>query len=171
MRNNNKGITLIELIVVIALITVVLTVTYQIFFVSSKMFDAGVSKATLQHETRVASNQITDKLKFAKVVSTTAITGQAYYRIALESNTITGLNNMIVEEYNAGGTMTKKDIYSTSVKNMLFTTNVADSNIINFVIEVSTGKQDFTISSSVFLKNFTIPSILHGQSVFVSVYN
>lgn len=155
IKNNIKGITLIELIVVMALITVVLGVTYSIFIVSRKSFDIGVNKTIVQQDARVCTNKITKELKLAKSISTSPIPSDDYYKLSLKPNATTGYNSVINTKYNSSGSVVMEQEFGSFIQSMAFKTATNSSKIVQFNLVVTTGKQTIPINSSVQLINTT----------------
>lgn len=139
MKQNQKGITLVELIIVLGLIVVVIGVTYNVFFVSSSIFDTGVNKANIQQSARVCSNEIIDSLKFAKQVSKDPISG---------GNTIYLDNKRIVFEDSAGN----KQMFGDYIENLKFESK-ENGKVVYFEFDVNTGKQQLKMESSVAFAN------------------
>jgi prepilin-type N-terminal cleavage/methylation domain-containing protein len=64
-RCNNKGLTLIELIIVLALMGLVLTGAYALFFIGNTIFSHGESQYGLQSEARLAIESMTNEIRYA----------------------------------------------------------------------------------------------------------
>lgn len=65
---NNAGFTLIELIVVSALMILVITVAYSLFSFGNKLFSISSNQYDAQSEVRIAMDSITNKIRFATQV-------------------------------------------------------------------------------------------------------
>ena len=169
-KKDNRGITLVELIIVLALISVVLFLTITILLISKKSFDLGMDSTIIQQDARRASDHITDKLKFAKYVSSSPLTGQEYYRISLEDNAL-AVSNIIVEKYDSSGVVTQKMTVSKNIKSLQFTSGDENSKLIDFEIMASSGDYNYQLKSSVTLNNSSITEQLHGSTIlYFSLY-
>lgn len=62
---NQKGITLIELIAVMAIISIALMGIYSYFIHGQRMYVSGTDRANLHHNLRMTSERITRELRFA----------------------------------------------------------------------------------------------------------
>ncbi|MFZ7121519.1 MAG: hypothetical protein ACOWWH_11300 [Eubacteriaceae bacterium] len=155
---NNDGYTLIEAVIVIAFIVVVLTVLFNVFFISRNIFVTGVDKASLQHDARIVSDAIIDELKSAKEVSAVVLTGN-YYSLSLESGNV-------VIKYNG----TTHEILGQYINNITFKNN-SDSNIVNIVIDASNGGETYSIDTSVMLNNTTVDLTSNPSVIYYSLYD
>jgi len=67
-RLNNKGFTLIELMVTVLLIGLVLTTVYGMVTAGNRFFAQGDAKADIQSSLRVSANYISDQIRYASDV-------------------------------------------------------------------------------------------------------
>ena len=167
IKDNDKGVTLIELIIVIGLLVVVLAVLYNIFMVSQKSFQIGIDKSIVQQDARVCSNKITDELKLAKTVSLTEPTGE-YYRISLKPNGTTVYKSVIITKYSEG--VAAEQEFGSYIQSITFTTKTTNSKVVQFDMVVTTGKQTIPINSSVQLINTTADLTTSSSQVFYTKY-
>lgn len=169
--NNNRGVTLVELLVALALITITLAVVTNIFVVGNKTFVTGVDKSTVQQDGRFTSDRIADELKFAKEIKASAAeigdkTTNGYYRMRLVDNPdLTGTEKVLeIQKFDSTdtevpNTMQKVGRYLVNIKY----TAPTGSKIVKYDIDVTTGEQDFTINSSV--KSMNIDTINIGTDI------
>lgn len=73
---DNKGLSLIELTIVIALISILLMVAYQFFFQGLNIFSLGEERSEARQDTSVAAFTITNTIRNVKSIS---LTGQPGY--------------------------------------------------------------------------------------------
>lgn len=66
---DRKGITLIELVLVVALLGITIQAIYSIFFVGNTSYGVSKSKGFAQQEVRLASDFISKNLKYATILS------------------------------------------------------------------------------------------------------
>src|SRR5690554_5159792 len=69
MFNKRKGVTLIELILVIALISIIIPTIYSIFFAGNTSYGFSKNKGFAQQGVRLASDFIASNLKFVTALS------------------------------------------------------------------------------------------------------
>ena len=145
IRNSNKGFTLVEAIIVIGLIVLVLAIVTNIFVLSQKSFHTGVEMSEVQQDARVCANEIIDELKFSKKVSlkSSDFTSGNYYKIYKNGSSI------IIENVISGDTHS----YGDYIQGLTFSTGDEESNIVQFTIQVTTGKETFEVDSSLQLLN------------------
>lgn len=148
---DNKGITLIELIVVLALLSIVIAVAFNIFFVSTKTFDTGVDKAEVQQEARLVANEVTDSLKFASSVYKDDPGTGEYYKIFLEDKKLT------IDKYDGGTLLDREGTYGSDIKDITFYTD-GSSRVVNFKLYIADSTIP-TIESAVLLNNLAISNL------------
>ncbi len=66
--NNNKGFTLIELMVTVVLIALILTTVYGMMSAGNRIFAQGDAKADIQSSLRTSANFISDQIRYASNV-------------------------------------------------------------------------------------------------------
>lgn len=71
MRINNKGITLIEIIVTIAIASLVLALIFNLFFYNYRLFNKSSSLASVQHDVRMAMDYVISELRNVSEISIT----------------------------------------------------------------------------------------------------
>ena len=64
-KNNQKGFTLIEILISISLLSLVLLMTYNMHLFNYKVFNKGSSKADIQSNLRLNAEFISDKIRYA----------------------------------------------------------------------------------------------------------
>lgn len=67
--NNEKGLTLVEILVVVVLIVVVLSLGYTVIHYSRTTFQSGTARAEVQQEVRLVSDYITQELRNATAIT------------------------------------------------------------------------------------------------------
>lgn len=76
VASNRKGISLIELVLVLAIIVMILQVAYSIFFIGSKSYNTSKDMGFAQQEIRNLSLILGNELRAAREVSVTDIGGK-----------------------------------------------------------------------------------------------
>lgn len=74
---NNKGLTLIELLVALSLVSMVILVVMSMSLLSLKSFDRGLNQTDVQYEVRRASAKITEELRNAIAIETSTSTSSS----------------------------------------------------------------------------------------------
>lgn len=85
VKLNNKGLTLIELIITLAIASMVISLIYSIFFMGSKSFTLVKDKGYDQQQIRAASVALSKEIKFAKEISSSQTEGD-YKTIEIDGN-------------------------------------------------------------------------------------
>ncbi|SHE28682.1 prepilin-type N-terminal cleavage/methylation domain-containing protein [Alkalibacter saccharofermentans] len=153
---SNRGITLVELLVALALLSLALVVAFNIFFVSRQTFITGVDKSAVQQDARFIGNRIANELRFAKEVSTSTIAGEKHFRLDLDQHDVTNnLYRVKITEYSAAGNIESTSYVGNYViqDGVTYTTGGTSKNVIDFTINATTGNQSFPVESSVKLMN------------------
>lgn len=100
MINNKKGVTLIELIIVLSILAVVITLGYSIFIFGIKNFTIQTANANNQSNVRYATSFISKEIRKADSVSISSneitIDGTVTYK--LHSNVIMRNTNELVSD-------------------------------------------------------------------------
>ncbi len=98
MINNKKGVTLIELIIVIAILSIVIIMGYSVYFFGIKNFTTQTSSLNNQSNVRYAVSLISKEIRKAHTVETSSneleIDGTVKYK--LENNAIMEYGNELV---------------------------------------------------------------------------
>lgn len=166
--NNQKGITIVELLIVIALVSLISLIIFNIFNIFNESFNTGIDKATLIQDARFCADNITDELKNALIISEITPKESIYHRILLEKNS--EKYNSLILEYYKDNSLVEKNVIGTYLKEIEFSTN-GNSNIINFTILVGNEKENFIIESSIFLNNINSINIDEGiTEIYYTLY-
>lgn len=83
--STEKGFTLIEVIITIALMSIVIQIVYAIFFVGIKSYDTGKNMGFAQQEVRLAADIINSELRYINDLKTTPLVGK-YYSLEIKNN-------------------------------------------------------------------------------------
>lgn len=171
IAHNNKGYTLIEAIIVIAIIVLILAVVFNIFFVSRDTFETGVSKSIIQQDIRISSSAIIDELKFAKEVSASPISGEKYYKLVLQPSAETSYNSLSIESYDDSGNLLTQRELGDYIQSLSFKTTTTDSNLVRFTVIANSGEDNMEVNSSVILNNTTTDLTTATSVVYYSKYD
>jgi prepilin-type N-terminal cleavage/methylation domain-containing protein len=156
MIRNRKGVTLVELLIVLALISVVSIIAFSFYFFGVRTFAKGESQSQAQYDIRMASTFVTREVRNAVSfqlvpIPTTYASGFEYLYIK---------NNQLIH-YN-GTAITKTDGIITSHSFTL--TSVTDSNnkprnILKISLGATVDNQNYATDTEVVLNNIkTLPA-------------
>lgn len=132
-KYNNKGFTLVELLITLAIMGIVIQLIYSLFFVGNKSFNISKNKGFAQQDVRIASIFLIDELRTVEKISNIGLTGK-YYSLRLENGKI------FRKVHNGDGS--EPDLYiSNNIDNINFKyTKEIKMEIINIFIEAKEGE-------------------------------
>ncbi len=151
MLRSNKGVTLVELMIVLVLMGIVLTLGYNIYSHSMRTYDAGTKQSNVQQDVSVFSEFITSNLRSAVAVRILASEPASYgnemeyiiiradsviHRLCdgTEANILGGVEDRI--DYDGSGFYPEEDGHGNN------------TNVINLDIKGSIGGQSYNIKTS-----------------------
>jgi prepilin-type N-terminal cleavage/methylation domain-containing protein len=141
-----SGVTLVELLIAIAIMSIVMSLIFGIYLSSVKTFKQAEINSKNQFEVRMAADFITKELRYAtgaQVLSISQAAGSGYYDIYVENN-----NGPII--FNKNGVLTiPPGLNDVTDFTLIFSST---SNIISFTIGKS-GSTKYNINSKVVLLN------------------
>ncbi len=155
-----KGFTLVEVIVTVALVSVVFAAIFSFFFFQTSTYSHGSDKSQIQTEIRLASDFISKELRYATKVSVaTPSDSSLYNRLYIQDN------KLMFQP--AGGTAIEKssDIFDPAD----FSVDIAGIGgefIINYSLHGTKNKSDYTIRSSVVMKNISTTNNENGNQIY-----
>lgn len=162
-KHNRNGFSLVELMVVVALLGTIIAVGYQLLFFGQNSFKKGEAQSILQNEIRTASDFISREIRNA-YVDPTAIDPIVF---TLESGPpatfdsgycyIYCENSKICYRDGAGTTVAKTapviTEFTCSLQNSNSSIPSNGKNYIHFIIKGESGSQKYDITSEVLLNN------------------
>ncbi|HMA59551.1 MAG TPA: prepilin-type N-terminal cleavage/methylation domain-containing protein [Halanaerobiales bacterium] len=145
---NNKGFSLIELLVVIVIAGIVITSASSLFVSAFNYFTQNKEKAENQRELRFITNYISENIKFSNDVSiksSTSTPPSGYKGI--------GLDNNYVKIFNSDGT-------SRKLSNIIIDNLTFDPSGKSLDVEIE--KNNYSIDTKVYLNNHKLSGTTSG---------
>lgn len=148
MMKNEKGITLIELLIVLALLGIVLAIGYNIYFFGQRTFTIGETQTNLQRDVRFASAFITREVRYATELE-----------VRNDVDNVSGynyiyLNNNRITHRNASGQITEKTYAVIDLMSFVVVKPVGVNNfLLGFTINGSDEDRSYDLESEVMLYN------------------
>lgn len=125
----NSGITLLEMIIVIAIMGIVGAVVFSLFFSGQNIFGISSKEAANQGELRVVSTYVANELKTVKKLSDSPIVGESHSAFEFDEN------NLDLVEYAADGSEISRKTTSSELSGFKLT-SVGNSSVeINLVTD------------------------------------
>lgn len=149
----NKGLTMIEVIIVMAIFGVVATLSFDLFFFSNKIFEKGTDQYTVQSNMRIASFSVSESVRYATEVEVEsdkpASFTDPYSYIYHDSGTKQVLLSYINE---LGNRETR--ILGSEVNSLQFTKN--SNHLVYLTLAGTKDDQNYDISKEIGLPNLEI---------------
>ncbi len=147
MRRDQRGFTLVEVIIVSAILLLVIAGVYSFFTFGQRVFRSGSGQADLHASVRLAAEKISRELRFAGEVElleenwdpASASTDEHSY-IYYDSN---NLCLMLLDSTGA------RAISSPIISNVIFSADPEEGKILLFTIQGEEGSAVFALDSSV----------------------
>jgi prepilin-type N-terminal cleavage/methylation domain-containing protein len=160
---NQRGVTLIEMLAVMTLLTLLLSVAYPVLLMGVKTFDRGQSRSNLQDQVRLASLVITKTLRYTTdvgIVSGTVCPAPPFstdtygYSLICVDTDGHAIKSMKVNDSTSyQSTTLLEDPNGKQIFELTFTTNAAYAKIVGFVIVGHSGNESYQIQSEVSILN------------------
>lgn len=156
MKINKKGVTLIELLIVLAILGIALSLGFSFSIFGMRTFDGGINKSEIQFDARMVSKFLTDELRNA--ISLELIDIPASFTND-NFNYIYIINNTLVHRYNGVVTNKTGPTLIEVLPTFVLTKLDNDNNTLSFDIKSSKtsalGQKEIEINSTVQLNNLT----------------
>ena len=149
-----RGITLIELIIVIAILGLVISLGFSFVIFGQNIFGKGSTQAEIQSELRLANDIVKNELRYATVIELlpsvgTVINGSSYIYI--------DGNRLIYDKVDSAGNITKRELTGPNIINstaaFALKKDTNDVNSINIILESKARDQQFAVTSEILLMN------------------
>lgn len=147
MKKKRNGLTLIEIIIVIAILGIVLAMAFNFFVFNLRTFNKGENRAAVQFDVRMASDYITDELRNVNIISVTD----------------SGLTHNI-----SLGTLTAKYPLVTGVSFEIITES--PKYFVHYTVNgnSSDGNNPYALTTKVLLNNITTATLASGVDIYYS---
>ncbi|MDD3839728.1 MAG: type II secretion system protein [Clostridia bacterium] len=148
--SKHSGLTLIELIFVLAIFAVILAVIFNIYVTGFKTFKKDTQRSQVQQDAHLAGQVIEKELRNARMISHT-VPGdeETYYCIKLQDDTKNKW--LVIQTVYKGKTSTKK-VTGDTIESIEFLPG-STGNLIGFIINARIDDNEFDIHSEILLNN------------------
>ncbi|RQD68397.1 MAG: DUF5011 domain-containing protein [Tindallia sp. MSAO_Bac2] len=129
MINNRKGVTLVELLITLGILTIVMSISFNFFTFGNTVFSRGEEKSKAHQDTSIAAYAISNAVRNAVDISTSAEAGFTPLNITSRFPRISSVDYEIVEQNGAHSlvfTLNHEEGYSIESKVLL--NNISDAS-------------------------------------------
>lgn len=154
-----KGFTLIEVLMAVALFSVLVAVVFSMYFVGTKTFSIAVDQSFIQKQARTAADFISKELRTAKAISIDpmSFSGEDCYILQLKDK---NGERYLVKTTKQGGQ--QSDAFVVPLSEMTFSSN--NSNMLSVYVKAGDIRM-YEINFDVRLENISAVSIQQGSTV------
>lgn len=156
-KSHNKGITLIELIIVLAILGLVIGMAFSLFGFGNKVFKDGSGQYDVQSATRLASHFITEETRFAADIEILSAVPGGYLA---DHTTIPIYDNYMF--YDSGSVkkinsfeVTSKPIATTGTLNFTKETAPYDT-ALEYILTATEGTRNYSVTNQVYSLNLNL---------------
>jgi type II secretory pathway pseudopilin PulG len=135
--SNKYGLSLVELIITLSLIGIVIVSAISMSLLGLRSFNIGRNQSNIQYEVRRATNEITDTMRNATNIKTSAFANCDSLDI----------DKLIASQYDGE--------FSYEV----------EGNMLNIIVHADNGKESYNIDSHVLLNNFSESIVTIGSKI------
>lgn len=146
--NNNKALTLIEIIVTMAILGIIIAFIFSFQNFETKIFNRTVTKSDLQSDIRTAADYIVNELRNATEISlSTPANPSNYNRIYINAN-------QIAIDKADGSNEFRTEAVIAETDDLSFSVGTANSSyLLDFSIKATKGEQEYQTDGRVILNN------------------
>lgn len=162
VKINNKGITLVELIIVMSLILVILTLTFYFDIFAIRGLQIGYSNSELQHNTRLASDYILEELRNAYTIN---ILDSKPDPLDSEKRYFYVENNNIKHVMSGVETNIMQNTPSDFTTEIIFENKTDNEKIIKYTVNSSFKNRKYSLSSEINPYNLLETEVVDGVTV------
>lgn len=146
---NNKGLTLIELILVVAIAGIVIQISHSLLFAGTKGFESGRDEGLTQEDFRIIREVLVKELRYVAYLDTQEPDLDKYYSLELKVNDNESYS-FLKKEY-GGFTENNETIFPVEFKDMEITSSDGEINITIYPLE---GNRDNKFDFTILLENY-----------------
>jgi len=157
---HRKGFTIVELIIVLALLGIVLGVGYNLFFYGENTFRTGSSKYQLQSDVRLVSDFISEEIRNAvelDIVSLPITAQTGYHYIYLDGATIKYQFN--------GKTENKTNAIMNDQAIFAIKKDANNKNFLKITLKGKLNGQEYDLATEIFLSNISNKAAASGKAI------
>lgn len=164
MRNNSpvmtgagtrqRGMTLVELLVSVAIISVVVLLAGSLLVMGAKGYRRNITQTALQQDARLKADFITGHVRNAKAVSAAAPAQDHYLLIQVDSSGTQ--QHLVLDTVTPLGT--KRRVVGSPLQALKFY-NTHDSRLLGVTLTVQKQTQSFTLDFTVLMENTVVGSL------------
>lgn len=148
MKINRKGVTLIELLIVLALLSIIITLITSFYIFGARTFSFGQNQHDIQYEIRMASSFITNEIRNSTsfvLVETAAEGGDGFNYIFLKESKIIHRNELGVDTNKTSANISGMIVKLIKLDNK--------NNLVDLEINATKKTQNYSIETQIFLNN------------------
>ncbi|WP_416197892.1 MAG: hypothetical protein ACFWUA_10030 [Sporanaerobacter sp.] len=150
---NNKGITLIELLLSLAFMMAIVGLIFNIYIMSKRVFNASVEQSFTQKNSRLVSDFIIKELRNAKVIemdeNNIKNKGNRYYCLSIKND---GYNNYLAKQTIENGEIISENQYGNNLENIIFM-STEEKEIMKVIVISKEKEKEFEIEFEFLLNN------------------
>lgn len=160
---NQKGFTLIEIMLMLALLSIVIGIAYSMHFVGNKSFEVSKDIGFAQQDARIISEYLNRELKYSSKISKDDYEEGRYYSIELRDND-DGTKTLIKTEYEGDGTTNETKLLSKDWKDIKIGLEQGNRTIKGLITIKLSNNTDYELAITIPLENIKevgeLPNIL-----------
>lgn len=162
--NDRKGLTLIELILTLAIVSLVIPLLYSIFFVGSTSHSVSTNKGFAQQDIRIATDFIKKELRLVTNIGDVALESNEYYSLRINAE-----GNIIKSKYIRQVDDTVMETIMTTINGNLGTLTISnnEAGIIDIELEQieQSGSRDAGFALKMAVSTENSPNLLSNLNL------
>lgn len=165
---NRRGMTLVELLVSLAILSLVIVLVGSLLVMSFRGYQRNVRQAALQQDARLKADFITGQLRAAKAVSSSALPGNTNF---LLHTLPVGSERYLVMDTFAEGTPGDRRTIGTAISSLKFY-DTGNTRMLGVQLTVEKQGQSYTLDFEVRLENAVVTGlgIAGRNALYFTVY-
>jgi len=169
----NNGFTLIELIVVMAIISIVVGIIFSISSYGSKLYKMSLNQSYNQQDVRLVSDYIKRELRNANTLGVSAAvipsSNSAYYALTFKAKTVGASKYLYKQTYNTQGTLQSEQAIGNTLTSLDFLSST-NLGMLKVSIDDNMGGKDYSIGIEFLINNLSSLSILPQNTDVPTIY-